>query len=197
MQKRKRATGKEFISNLGKYKSAIEDISPASRKVFIWSAVSLFFICGELTLNQESLLIKQMPFEGITEKMILVFLLIMVICRLIRLAFMWNKALVFLKIKEIGFTSLVRYIYAHSTLSKPLSKLANKEVTESDMQFADYETQREIYDEVRNAEPEHPNDVQTAFRDPVAFFLEYFVVPVVVVILAVITIGLLVWAILR
>ena len=43
MEKRERPTGKEFVSYLEKYKSAIEDKSHISRKTFIWSLISLFF----------------------------------------------------------------------------------------------------------------------------------------------------------
>ena len=180
MVKRERSTGKEFISDLEKYKSAIEDKSHISRKTFIWSLISLFFIYGDLTLNQESLLIKQMPFEGITEEILLVFLVIMVSCWFIRLTFLYSKTYTFLKIKEIGCIKLISYIYSYPIFSKPLSKLANMKVAKPDVQFADYEIKREIYDEVRNAEPENPNDMQTALRDPVIFFLEYFVVPAVI-----------------
>ena len=181
MEERERTTGKEFISGLEKYKSAIEDKSHISRKTFIWSLISLFFVCGGLTLNQESLLIKQMPFKGITETMFLVFLLIVVSCWLIRLTFLYNKTYTFLKIKEIGCIKLISYIYSYPVFSKPLSELSK---TNGNMPFADYEIRREIYDEARNAKPEHPNDIQIDLRDPVTFFLEYFVVPAVIFFLA-------------
>ena len=197
MEKRERSTGKEFISDLGKYKSAIEDKSHISRKTFIWSLISLFFIYGDLTINQDSLLIKQMPFREITEEILLVFLVIMVLCWFIRLTFLYSKTYTFLKIKEIGCIKLISYIYSYLIFSKPLSKLAKTKVAKPDMQFADYEIKREIYDEVRNAEPEHPNDMQTALRVPIAFFLEYFGIPAFIFFLTLITIGILVWEILR
>ena len=196
MKKSERPTGKEFISNLEKYKSVIEDKSHISRKTFIWSLISLFFIYGDLTLNQESLLIKQMPFKEITDEILLVFLFFMLLCWLMRLTFLYSKTYTFLQIKEIGCIKLISYIYSHLKLSKPLNILANKTTAKSDMKFADYEIRREIYDEVRKTEPEHPSDMQTALRDPVTFFLEYFCVPAVIFCLALGTIIILMWTIL-
>ena len=187
MKKRERVTGKEFISDLEKYKSAIEDKSHISRKTFMWSLISLFFICGDLTLNQESLLIKQMPFKDITETMFLIFLLIMVSCWLMRLTFPYNKTYIFFKIKEIGYIKLISYIYSYRVFSKPLSERAKKKMTE-----IDYEIRCEIYVEVRSYETDHPNDIRLSLRDPCAFFLEYFFVPAVIFLSANVTIFLLI-----
>ena len=186
MEKRKRVTGKEFISDLEKYKSTIEDKSHISRTTFILSLISLFFIFGDLTLNQENMPIIAMPFGGLTETMFLVFLLIMVFCWLMRLAFLYTKAYTFFKIKGIGYTKLRSYIYSYRKFSKPLSERAKTKMTE-----IDYEIRREIYVEVRNSEPKHPNDILISFRDPTAFYLEYFIAPLAIFFLALLTVILL------
>ena len=111
------------------------------------------------------------------------------------MTFFYSKIYTFLKIKEIGCIKLISYIYAYPKFSKPLSKLVDKNVTISSMEFKDYEIKRDIYDKASSAEPEHPNDMQTSLREPVVFFLEYFVVPAVIFLSANVTILLLIYRI--
>ena len=161
----------------------------------MWSLISLFFICGDLTLNEESLLIKQMPFKGITEKMFLVLLLIMVFCWVIKLFFLLIKVVVFLKIKEIGIVNLKRYIYAYSIFSKPLRELKNTHLAKQDMKFEDYQVERDIHEQVRNVEAKYPDDIYTVLRVPAAFFMEYLFIPAFIFLLALFTIILLIYRI--